>query len=79
MYEGFCSSGLEFQNSQKGRSDLRLVSTCKYFEKTEKGESSGVFALLLNRRISCVFAVLLAYMHVLFERCIHAEPTSMVF
>ena len=63
------------------REKVRLMfgSTCKYFEKTEEGESSCVFVLLLNRRISCVFAVLLAYMHVLFELCIRAELTSAVF
>ena len=54
-------------------------STCKYFEKTEEGEPSCVFVLLLNRRNSYVFLVLLAYMHLLFEPCIHAEPTSTVF
>ena len=54
-------------------------SICKYFEKTEEGESSCVFVLLLNRRISYVLAVLLAYMHVLFELCIRADPTSVFF
>ena len=54
-------------------------STCKYFEKTEEGEPSCVFFLLLNRGIACVFAVLLAYIHVLFELCIRAELTLVVF
>ena len=54
-------------------------STCKYFEKTEEGGPSRVFIILLNRRISCVFFVLLGYMHVLFELCIRGEPTSAVF
>ena len=54
-------------------------STCKYFENTEEGESSCVFVPFLNRRISCVFAVLLAYMHVLFELCIRVEMTSDFF
>ena len=54
-------------------------STCKYFEKTEEGDSSCVLVLFLNRSISYMFAMLLAYMHVLFELCIHVEPTSVVF
>ena len=66
-------------NPQKGRSYLRLVSTCKYFEKAEEGELSCVLVLLLNRNISCVFVVLLAYMHLLFELCIFADLNSVVF
>ena len=65
-------------NSQKGRSNLHLVSTCKYFEKTEEGEMSCMSVLLLNRRISYVFVVLLPYMHVLFELCIYRELTLAV-
>ena len=54
-------------------------STCKYFEKTEEGEPSCVFVLLLNRRIIFVFAVFLSYMHVMCESCIHEESTLVVF
>ena len=63
------------------REKVRPVSdsTCKYFENTEEGESSCVFFLLLNRRISCVFALLLSYMHVLCEWCICEELTSAFF
>ena len=58
---------VRISNPQKGRLDLRLVSTCKYFEKTEEGEPSSMFVMFLNITISCVFTVLLVYMHLLFE------------
>ena len=45
-------------------------SACKYFEKTEEGDSRGVRVFFLNRKSSHVFAVLLASMHLLFELCV---------
>ena len=41
-------------------------SASKYFEKTEEGELSSVHVCLLNRKSSCVFAELLASMHLPF-------------
>ena len=58
---------------------LASGSACKYFEKTKEGKTSGVHVCLLNRKSSCVFAVLLASMHLLFELCVWAEPTSTIF
>ena len=51
---------------------------CKYFEKTEEGEPSGVRVCLLNRKSICVFAVLLDSMHLLFELFFYVETTSTI-
>ena len=58
---------------------LASGSTCKYFEKMGEGDSSGVHVWLINRKSSCVFTVLLAFIHLFFELSARAEPTSMVF
>ena len=47
--------------------------------KAEEGKPIFVFVIFLNRNISCVFVVLLAYIHLLFELHIFVEPTSVVF